>query len=312
MEVIFRNRIKNPFTWVENDLVRLKSLSYEAKGLYLTLKSFGDNIYPSIDYLCGLGNIGKNKLYRILDELLEKKLIMRKRTRGKKGLLGKTEYMLLSPTDNYEEAYKEFTGEDPKNPQTLENTKSYPRPQNPDVDNPDVDFETIKRIIDKEESLKEKESHTQTDEKDKSVCKIEKIKKTKTFHDIEPAIIENLLQKNGEKAVIAAEYIEKTFAGKIVRNPAGLLIATLKSGLYSELPQETRNLTSIKTDIKKLNGKYKGFSVFQGEKIKEILNIGGKVAFYTDNCLRDLVYTSAKSYEEFETFLNRQKKINSS
>lgn len=157
---------------------------------------------------------------------------------------------------------------------------------------------------------KNKNTHTQTDEKDKSVCEIEKIKKTKTFQDTEPAIIENLLQKNGKKAVIAAEYIEKTFAGQAIRNPAGLLIKTLERGTYSELLQG--NINGIKTDIEKLNGKYKGFSVFQGEKIKEILNIGGKVAFYTDNCLRDLVNTPAKSYEEFKKYLNRQKGINSS
>ncbi len=157
---------------------------------------------------------------------------------------------------------------------------------------------------------KNKNTHTKKKEKE-SVCdEIEKIKKTKTFQNTEPAIIKNLLQKNGKKAVIAAEYIEKTFAGQAIRNPAGLLIKTLERGTYSELPQS--NINVIKTDIKKLNDKYKGFSVFQGEKIKEILNIGGKVAFYTDNCLRDLVYTPAKNYEEFETFLNRQKSINSS
>ena len=142
------------------------------------------------------------------------------------------------------------------------------------------------------------------------MCEIEKIKKTKTFQDTEPAIIKNLLQKNGKKAVIAAEYIEKTFAGQAIRNPAGLLIKTLERGTYSELPQS--NINGTKTDIKKLNDKYKGFSVFQGEKIKEILNIGGKVAFYTDNCLRDLIYTPAKNYQEFIIYLNRQKKINSS
>ena len=140
----------------------------------------------------------------------------------------------------------------------------------------------------------------------------DEIKKTKTFQNTEPAIIENLLQKNGEKAVIAAKYIEKTFAGQAIRNPAGLLIKTLERGTYSELPQETRNLASIKADIERLNEKYKGFSVFQGEKVKEILNIGGRIAFRTDDITKDMTVTAAKSYEEFETYLNRQKGINSS
>ncbi|RZD14327.1 MAG: helix-turn-helix domain-containing protein [Candidatus Acidulodesulfobacterium ferriphilum] len=156
---------------------------------------------------------------------------------------------------------------------------------------------------------KNKNTHTKKEEKE-SVC--DEIKKTKTFQNTEPAIIENLLQKNGEKAVIAAKYIEKTFAGQAIRNPAGLLIKTLERGTYSELPQETRNLASIKADIERLNDKYKGFSVFQGEKITEISNIGGRIAFRTNDITKDMTVTPAKSYEEFETYLNRQKGINSS
>jgi hypothetical protein len=309
-QIKFENKIKAPFTWVENNVIRSKSLSAEEIGLYLILRSFGEKIYPSIDYLVDLTKIKKKKLYACLKTLIKAKLLIRKQTKKGKEFAN-VEYRILSINDDYEKIYKEFTGEDLKNPQTFDNTKSYSVASGGTLKlgMPKNDHTQLKKK--KNKKIKE-EPHTQKKEEEKDVCEIEKIKKTKTFQNIEPKIIENLLQKNGKKAVIAAEYIEKTFAGQAIRNPAGLLIATLKSGLYSELPQNTRNLTKIKTDIKKLNEKYKGFSVFQGEKIKEILNIGRTVAFYTDNCLRDLVYTQAKSYEEFETFLNRQKSINSS
>ncbi len=108
-KIVFHNRIKDPFTIVDNRLARLNSLSYEAKGLYLTLKSFGATIYPSIKYLMDLGGgIGKNRLYKILDELIKNKLIIRRQTRGKKGFMGKTEYILLSLDDNYAEIYRQF------------------------------------------------------------------------------------------------------------------------------------------------------------------------------------------------------------
>jgi hypothetical protein len=307
-QIKFENKIKAPFTWVENDIIRSKSLGAEEIGLYVILRSFGNNIYPSVDYLAALTKMKKKKLYTCLKTLINAKLLIRKQTKKGK-VFSNIEYRILSFTDDYEEAYKEFTGKELEKPQTPVNTQS--------LSCGVLRHAQIRHALKRHTLYKKKknkiikeEPHTQKKEEEKGVCEIEKIKKTKTFQNIEPTIIENLLQKQGKKAVIVAEYIEKTFAGQAIRNPAGLLIATLKSGLYSELPQS--NINVIKTDIKKLNEKYKGFSVFQGEKIKEILNIGGKVAFYTDNCLRDLICTPAKSYEEFITYLNRQKGINSS
>lgn len=311
-KVAFHNRIKDPFTIVDNRLARAKSLSYEAKGLYLTLKTFGGTIYPSIKYLMGLGGgIGKNRLYKILDELIESKLIIRRQIRGKKGYMGRTEYMLLSLDDDYNGIYQEFTTfKEPENPQTPVNTKSYPCPQNRDTDNRDTDFGTQRRIIDKEDLFNEEEPHTQK-EKD-VVCEneIEKIKKIKTFQNTEPATIENLIKKNGKEAVIAADYIEKTFSGQAIRNPAGLLIKTLERGLYTELQAENRKCRDIKADIERLNEKYKGFVIFNGEKLKEILNIGGRIAFHTDNCLREIIHTPAKSYNEFERYLRKKQEAN--
>ena len=147
--------------------------------------------------------------------------------------------------------------------------------------------------------------------KTKSVCEneIEKIKSTKTFQNSDMGLIENIVKKKGKEAVIAAEYLDKAFSNQAVRNPAGLLISTLRNGLYCDLPASS-GINGIKADIERLNERYKGFAVFKGESIKEILNIGGQIAFHTDNCLREIVLTTAKSYEEFENYLNKREAVN--
>ena len=168
----------------------------------------------------------------------------------------------------------------------------------------------LKKLESNNKHIKNKHMKTHTKkEKDDVVCEneIEKIKKSKTFQNIEPAIIERIIGKNGKAAGIAAAYIEKTFSGQIIRNPAGLLIKTLESGLYSELPES--NIASIKAEIEKLNGKYRGFKVYENEKIAEISNIGGRIAFRTNDITKDITVTPAKSSAEFENYL---KKINSS
>jgi len=63
---------------IDNRLVRLESISLEAKGLYLILKSFEGQMFPSVEELCRMSNnIGRNKLYRIWNEVVKAELIIR-------------------------------------------------------------------------------------------------------------------------------------------------------------------------------------------------------------------------------------------
>ena len=164
-----------------------------------------------------------------------------------------------------------------------------------------------------EEEYKNKITHTSSNSSNmvKGVCEdeIQKIQKSKTFQNSDTGLIKNLIKKNGKEAIIAAEYINKTFSGQAqaVRNPIGLLISTLERGTYSELP--AAKINNLNLEIGRLNAEYKGFTIFRNEKIKEFLNIGGRIAFNTDNCLREIIYTPAKSCEEFKNYLQ---KINSS
>ena len=297
-KITFENKINTPFTWVENDLIRSKSLSYEAMGLYLTLRSFGGISYPSIDYLCNAGKAGRDKLHRLINELIEAKLLLKKQKKDK-GLFSRTIYRILSLNDDYESIYKEFTGEESQKPQSLDNSQSHPCPEKPSTDYPLTENPPPIKIIREEESNKEK-SHIGV-----TVCE-EKIKNTKTFENSNPELIKKIIKKNGKEAVIAAEYIDKVFSGQIIKNPLGLLIRTLERGTYSELPPEKIN--NLNAEIVRINAEYKGFKI-QNEKIKEFLNIGGRIAFNTDNCLREIIYTPAKNAKELKKYL---RKINSS
>lgn len=304
-EIKFTNRIKTPFTWVENDIIRSKSLSAEEIGLYVILRSFGESLYPSMDYLAALTKMKKKKLYACLKTLIISKLLIRKQTKKGK-IFSKVEYRILSFTDNYEEIYKEFIGKEPKN---HINPRQYLIPERGVLRHAQIRHALNDHTlyIEEKELLKEKEPHTQKEKE--NVCEIEneKIKKLKLFQNSDKELIEKIIKKNGKEAVIAAEYIEKKFSGQTVKNPLGLLIRTLERGIYSELlPERINNLNA---EIDRLNAKYKGFKVYRNEKIKEFLNIGGRVAFNTDNCLRKIVYTPTKSYEEFKKYLQ---KINSS
>ena len=313
-KITFENKITAPFTWVENELLRSKSLSLEAIGLYMILRSFGGTSYPSIEYLCSLGKVGRDKLHRIINELIETKLLLKKQKR-QNGFFSKTIYRILSVSDDYKIIYKEFTGEEPENPQTLENTKSYPCPENPSTDYPSTDYPStvnplLIRIIDKEESFKEKEPHTKKEEE--GVCEnevkkqIEKIKEIKLYKNSEIKVLKSLITQYGEEVLKAAAYIEEINKKITVRNPEGLLIATLRNKLYSEIQEDNKN-NNINADIEKLNMQYRGFEVYENEKITEIANIGGRIAFRTDDITKDMTVTPAKSYEEFARYLNKFK-----
>ena len=273
--------------FIPNALMKYTDLSQGAKLTWARLAQYAGEkgeAYPSLETLAN--DIGVKKLQAIqyLKELEKKQFIEVLRASGKDKLLHKTNrYIFL-----WNAIFNMHTSESMQK-HTSAGMQNH------------TQRESVVR------ESKEKNTHKEEDEK--AVCEgeIEKIKKTKTFQNLDTGLIESIIRKNGKKAVIAAEYIEKAFSGQAVRNPLGLLIKSLERGAYSELPQEKIN--NLNSEIGKLNAEYKGFTIFRNEKIKEFLNIGGRIAFNTDNCLREIIRTPAKSCEEFKSYLQ---KINSS
>ena len=266
--------------FIPNVLMEYAGISQGAKLIWARLAQYAGEkgeAYPAIDTLAKDVGMEERQCRRYLNQLENKKFIKVLRAQGFDKVLHKTNrYIFL-----WNEIFS-----------------TYDRSS---ADTYDRQRESVVR------ESKEKNTHKEEDKK--AVCEneIEKIKKTKTFQNLDTGLIQNIIRKNGKETVIAAEYIEKVFSGQAVRNPPGLLISTLKRGTYSELPPEKVN--NLNFEIGKLNAEYKGFTIFRNEKIKELLNIGGKIAFHTDNIQREMVCTPAKSCEEFKSYLQ---KINSS
>ena len=276
--------------FIPNALMQYTGLTQGAKLVWARLAQYtGEKgeAYPKIITLAKDVGVEERQCQRYLKELENKKFIKVLRAEGFNKVLHKTNrYIFL---------WNEIFNVNVRSSDDIYDTSS------DDIYDTLLERESVER-----ESLKN--THKK-EEDEKAVCEgeIEKIKKTKTFQNFDTAIIQNIIEKNGKEAVIAAEYIEKVFSGQAIRNPAGLLIKTLERGLYTELPPEKIN--NLNFEIDRINADYKGFIVFRNEKIKEILNIGGRITFYTDNCLRELIHTPAKNAEEFKNYL---KKINSS
>jgi hypothetical protein len=245
-KIIFENKIAAPFTWVENDLIRSKSLSLEAMGLYLMLRSFGGISYPSIQYLCEHGKVGRNKLYRIMNELIEGKLLLKKQEHKNAGKFSKTLYRILSLNDNYEEIYKEFIGEEPLNQQSIDNTESQPCPQKPyTVLRYTVNQPLIRIIDNKNQNTIIHTQHASTNPSLKIVCEENNKNNTHTplslkdielFKNEEEPVL-NMIEKQYKDAVVAGNYLNhQSKQGKInVKKPVALLINTLKEGLYTDV-----------------------------------------------------------------------------
>ena len=280
--------------FIPNALMQYTGLTQGAKLTWARLAQYAGEkgeAYPSLETLANDIGVKKLQVIQYLKELEKKQFIEVLRASGKDKLLHKTNrYIFLwSAIFHTSESMQKHTSAGMQN-HTSAGMQNH------------TQRESVVR--------ESQEKNTHKEKNEKAVCdKIEKIKKTKTFQNLDPGLIEKIIKKNGKEAVMAAEYIEKTFSGQAVRNPLGLLISTLKRGTYSEysgpLPEK---INSLNIEIDRINAEFKGFNIFRNEKIKEFLNIGGRIAFNTDNCLREIIYTPAKNAKELKNYLQ---KINS-
>lgn len=117
---------EKPYFLLARNTAQDTNLSYEALGLLVYLLSKPDDWQVMIVDLSKRIRCGKNKAYRILNELIDARYMERVAIRNEKGLFVKHEYHV------HEE----------------------PLPQNPDVDNPDADNGTLHNT-DKEHNTEE-------------------------------------------------------------------------------------------------------------------------------------------------------------
>ena len=220
-KITIENRITQPFTWVENELIRSRKLTYEALGLYITLRSYGPGTaYPSITHLCNLGGAGRNKIYRILNNLEAAKLIIRRRRRGNNGLYlpHGIEYRILSPRDNYNQTFADFTGR-----QLPTDITSHPRPekQYQYVDKPQMENRTLSISINNQEpKIKKESSSSPTPDPDADDALFLKFKE---------------FSKERVKAALT-KMREREKGGQEIKNKTGYLLRMLTNGFDDVIP----------------------------------------------------------------------------
>ena len=91
---------------IENDFIRSKSLSAAEIGAYYIFLSISDNsgiVFETLRELCTYGKCGKDKLNRIIDSLIKKKLLLKIRWNKKSNI-----FRVIFPDENYETVKKEF------------------------------------------------------------------------------------------------------------------------------------------------------------------------------------------------------------
>lgn len=183
---------KGNFTTVQNNIFRYqkegKKLSPEAWGVYVFMLSLPEDWDFTIRGLEKVVNAGKNKIQRILKELVDAGFITRTQTQNN-GLFGKMEYTILQTPSNV------FLNDSPC-PQKPCPQKPYP--QNP----PQLSTKELKtnKTKDKRESISENVEMETIKSKDSlSLDYINKIVISKELNNVKSQVVFNYLKINNFK-----------------------------------------------------------------------------------------------------------------
>ncbi|TIW47683.1 MAG: hypothetical protein E5V61_07475 [Mesorhizobium sp.] len=128
MAIVTRRRTDN-FTVIPNDIVADGSLSFEAIGVLCYLLSKPNDWSVNIDDLRRQGSIGKDKVYRIINDLIAARLVARVVHRFADGRVREVEYIVYNErqplTENPETANPETAQPETENPDVLIRTDSH-------------------------------------------------------------------------------------------------------------------------------------------------------------------------------------------
>lgn len=85
----------NPFAQISRRLLQDETLTMEALGVMTYLLSHSDEWKVNVTHLAKRFNCGRDRTYRVLDELLEKGYLTRKRSTNEKGQFSGIEYQIF-------------------------------------------------------------------------------------------------------------------------------------------------------------------------------------------------------------------------
>ncbi|RWE03854.1 helix-turn-helix domain-containing protein [Mesorhizobium sp.] len=121
MAIVTRRRADN-FTIIPNDIMADGGLSFEAIGLLCYLLSKPNDWSVNIEDLRRQGGIGKDKVYRIINDLIDARLIARVVHRFADGRVREVEYIVYNERQPL-----------PEKPETANPETAQPETENPDV-----------------------------------------------------------------------------------------------------------------------------------------------------------------------------------
>lgn len=106
--MIIKSTNKKNFTTISNIVIRDKSISLQAKGLFLVLSSLPPDWKIHKTQVNQFSKDGKSATGRAFEELVKKGLITKKKIFRKNGKFNDVDYTLLPFPDFYKKQYKDY------------------------------------------------------------------------------------------------------------------------------------------------------------------------------------------------------------
>jgi len=186
VNTIVKEKFKEEFVRIHNQIARNPLLSLKAKGLLLTIMSLPDNWVIHISQLPDFCLESKTSVRSAFNELRDKGFILAVESRDKKGRFKGSNYIAYfeSKTDE-----KMMIG-NPKNPA---NPKTHPHTENPHTDNPNADNPNTDNVPLQRKSVTKKYPTTKKEEKKKE--SISNKEQKNSFFSL--AVAMNIVQNGG-------------------------------------------------------------------------------------------------------------------
>lgn len=135
---ILKKKQKSNYTMISNEFLQDNNLSFEARGMAASLLSRPEDWVINVPALMAEGNIGRDKVRKIIKELIDNGYMYRGQDRNNKGKFGQNilyisdeKDFLKEEAEKMEQEYNETTNNSAHQPLTEKPSTDLPAPVNP-------------------------------------------------------------------------------------------------------------------------------------------------------------------------------------
>ena len=250
---ILKKKQKSNYTMISNSFLQDNNLSYEARGMAASLLSRPEDWVINVSALMTAGNIGRDKVKKIIQELVDNGYMYKAQDRSSGGKFGKNILYISDEKDFLKEEAEKIEQE---YEETKEKCTSQPLTEKPLTVSP----LTVNPQLQIQEYNKEKNIQKNHDNHDSDI--FEKLFKEFgiNYTITNQESIKKLLLKMSEKEVI--NYLKETYLAiaktATVKNIAALFSMKIKKGERQVTKTEKTSSKNLKTkddDIEKILAK---------------------------------------------------------